>query len=119
MSNFMPDDRHWLMGCAPQARKLTPMEEALVLTTWDSETEQDIVNITKNMLRVKQIKRMCVAKLLVAGPEQLVTILLLGKTRAAMHRSCVKLYWKFLRGKISLVEFNKSLMSETKESIII
>ncbi len=119
MSKFIADDKHWLMGCTPSQRALNPMEKALVLTTWDSETDNDEKNIAANIVKIKIIKKLCAVKLAMFVPELLLTIPLLGKKRARMLTTCAWLYFRFLTGKLNLVDFNKSLMFVTKESIII
>lgn len=112
-------DKHWVGVVPTKGRKLNQVEEALIATTFDTETDYDVTNITNLMEKVKLINRLCVVKLLQFIPEQILTYIFLGSARARTHRKSAAVYLKFLRKKISLDNFQKDLLSITKDSIII
>jgi hypothetical protein len=117
-ASFSQEDKHWLLGNT-NGKPMNSLDEALVTTAFDAESDQDVVNIKKNMATIKTIKRLCFIKLVVFIPEHILTRLLFNKQKSNKHLTLTKLYYRLLFNKISLVEFNKNLISLTKDSIIL
>lgn len=119
MSAILSDeDKKWLR-LHNNGKQLNGLEEAVIEANFDTETDQDHENIIRNMTTMLVIKKLCVLKLILFVPEQLFTRIFLGSQKALVHRKCSALYLKVLRNKLTLVEFNKSLLIVTKNSIII
>lgn len=119
MANFSIEDKHWLQGITPTQRPLDTVESALVTTTWETETDQDSVNITKTITTGKTVRKMCIIKLITLPIEFVLTAILFDTKKLSQLFTCGVLYFKFLVNKIKLKDFNKSLIAATKDSIII
>ncbi len=118
-ANFSTEDNHWKINILPRGGDLNVQEKLLVVTTFESETVKDVENIKRNMIVAKIVRKLCLYKLLTCVPEQLFTLLFLGRKRAKMHREMTALHYKLVLGKISIAAFQKSLLSASKNSIIV
>jgi hypothetical protein len=118
-ANFNPDDRNWLLGITKEARQLNDAEEALVFTTFDAQTSHDIDAMEKRTKHIKFLKRVCLYKLLTYPFEIVLFSLFFNKTHRTNKRNLIKLYWKFLRNRISLNDFKKELTGLSKEGKIL
>lgn len=115
-AKFLKDDSRWLLNNI--TGKLTDAEEALLQTAFDSETEQDIKLIEKEIKNIKFLKRVCFIKLALFVPEYSLTLLLFQKKYSTSKKELATLYYKFLFNKISLEDFKIKLKSLMKDGII-
>lgn len=118
-AKFNLDDKGWLFSITPDQRVLDNMEEALVVTTFDAQTEQDVVSIEKTMKQTSFLKRVCLYKILTFPFEYLLMVLFFKKEHKSNKKLITRLYWKFLRNKISMTDFKKELSGYSKEGKII
>lgn len=118
-AKFQLEDKGWLISATTEQRKLTDTEEALIYTTFDAQTEHDISSIQKNIKQNKFLKRVCLYKTLTFPLEFVLFSLFFNKEQRKNKINLNKLYWKFLRNKISLNDFKKELTGLSKEGKII
>lgn len=115
-AKFLKDDSRWLMNNI--VGKLTSVEEALLQSAFDNETDQDVEIIKKEIKNIKFLKRVCFTKLALFIPEYLLTFLLFQKKYSVGKKELASLYYKFLFNKISLENFKIKLKTLMKDAII-
>lgn len=116
---FNKNDRNWLMSATKSQRPLNNVEETIVYTTFDTETNYDIDLIEKEKKQTKFLKRVCLYKLITYPFEYVLFSLFFNKDHRANKKNLTKLYWKFLRNRISLVDFKKELTGMSKDGKIL
>lgn len=89
--------------------KLNLLEEAMFSSLFDEQVDLDEQEILYEVEEAKFLKRVCIVKTLLYPMEWLLTRIFLGKAWTVEKVLTQKLYWKFLRNKISLSDFKDEL----------
>jgi len=113
------NDKSWLLNVIKTTRPLNDLESALVFTTFDSETNQDITIIEKEIENEKFLKKVCLYKLLTFIPEIGFITLLFDKKVKKSKMEVTSLYYKYYRNKINLTDFQNKLKILLKEGNIV
>lgn len=92
------------------SKTLHPEDETILSCMFDEATDFQEVEIMKEMQESVLIRKVCLVKTLLFPYEWLLTRLILDKEHAKDRASEQSVYWKFLRKKITLVEFKSNLM---------
>jgi hypothetical protein len=117
-ATFSKEDKGWL-ACYSSVKPLNPHDEAIVQTTFDNETGDDIKRIEKEMARDKLLRKTCLIKLLTFPLEYVAIFVLLGKLRAKDKINLTKIYYKFYKQQISFYDLQKDLQELSKSGKII
>lgn len=102
-ATFLKEDAAWIRSVPKQ--NLSEFEKAIIVTTFDSETEMDINKIKKE----KHMKKVCLLRLLTFPLEVVLGLFVFGIKFPKHHYKVSKVYYKYFRNKISYAEFQKSL----------
>lgn len=78
---------------------------------FDNGVDIDIEDVKKEIKSTKIMKRAFFIKTLLFPIEYLLTLLILGSVWSKDRVECQKVYWKFLRGKMTLSQVQKELYS--------
>lgn len=88
---------------------LHPEDEALLLAMFDEYGEYEDQEIIRIMHETKILKNVCLVKTLLYPYEYILSKLFLPKSMVRERGTFQKLYWQFLRGKITVDEFKDKL----------
>jgi hypothetical protein len=114
-ASFQKEDTNWLLN---HAKNINELEEALLFSAFDTETNFDIDKIQKEMEQTKFLKKVCFIKLLTFIPEYVLTFFMFERKYSIAKRRIAKLYYNFLFNKINLNNFKKELKNLTTNNII-
>lgn len=109
-------DRKWLIANSP--RQLNELEQVLLETTFDEQTEYDINLIEKEQRQTSFLKRVAIYKLITFFPDYILTLILFPKKYRETKRKTLDLYTKFLFKKINLERMKKELKLLLSDGII-
>ena len=99
------NDKDWLLNIEPGGRLLNPEQKEKINYLFDNQTSFDVVEIEKDQLKTKYLKKVCLIKLLSFIPEYILTYVILGKEASKDKTKLTKVFYVFYRNKITLKEF--------------
>lgn len=86
---------------------VTKVEVTFLETLFDEQVEHDIKDALKAEEQRKFLTKICWIKLFVGIPEMFLVKFILGDKHIATAKRMQSLYWRFVRGKLSLTEFSR------------
>ena len=89
------------------------LEQEMFSAYFDQQVDYDLAIMKKEMEETKLLRKMSLVKILVFPILYPLTRIFIGKALADDVLYCQKLYWKFLRKKITPTEF-KNLLTKVK-----
>src|SRR6267142_5998701 len=95
-------------------KELSELDKTLLYTNFDNQITYDLVDIKKEQNEIKLLKRSSLIKTILFPLEYILTYFLMDKEFVRDRITCQKLYWKFLRNKISNNEFKRQLTESYK-----
>jgi hypothetical protein len=105
-ASFSKKDSFTFMANQQELPKLTASYLEML---FDKYVDEDIEIIKKEMSMVKLIKRDFIVKTLLFPIEATLTLLFVGREGLGARVNIQKIYWSFLRNKLSLSELNYKL----------
>lgn len=115
MARFEKQDRHWLPLIAKWG-DINPVEETLLLTTFDQQTNFDIKVIEEQIRKEKQAKRVCLYKMIMYPFEYILIKLLFGTKGLEDKTTAHKIHKAYYKNKISYIEYTKRLANFFKDA---
>lgn len=90
--------------------KLTEYDEAIIGSLFDQDTDEEENMINKSMQEESFMRKVVLIKTILYPIELALTYFILGKKWTEEKRESQKLYWAFLRKKISYNQFQRSIV---------
>jgi hypothetical protein len=119
MAEYGNTQREWLLNIVEIPRLLAPEEEAICAINFDMEFDKDISNAEFSIKQKKFLKRAALVNLLLFPLEYTLLTIFFEKRHRTPKKLAVKLYYKFLRNKLTLYQFKTDLRKVLKGSSII
>jgi hypothetical protein len=115
MANFSFQDGYYIRINTP----LNQLEQALLESQWEGETDYDVKHIEKELLNIKKLKKVCLVKFITLPLESLVAYFTYSKKDNDNRKSLNSIYIKFLFNKINYQQFKNDLLKLSKNDIIL
>jgi len=97
-------------GIVTAPNGLTPEEDAMICSFFDEATDYDVQEIVTRQREIKILKRTCLIKLILFPATYILSFLLLPREFSKEVLKITKVYYNFLRGKISLEDFRQKAL---------
>lgn len=90
-------------------KRLNLSEESFLCDQFEKFSDMDEKEIIDQLNLVKTLKKLCISKTFLFPFEYTFTFIFLGKEKAKIIYKCQRLYWNFLKGRITLEKFERLL----------
>lgn len=115
---FDKADKEWIASSLKQGN-INKLDEALIETSFDQQTDYDISSITKKMIKEKYIKKLCLLKMLTSPMDIALITLVFGIDKAKDKIKVTKSYYAYWKGTLSLTVLQNRLQSSAEEGTIL
>jgi hypothetical protein len=116
-AKFNEADKNWLLG--PTKNELSPQEKMIVSSTFEAQTDQDMLESYKTVKQLRFFRKFVWLKLLSSVIEIPLIFLFFSRSVFRQKLSINKLYWNFYRNKVEFNDFKKELQKVLGYSIIL